>query len=223
MHTVYSRISTLSANLSTALLVLVGLVASTTFLFNAQPTGKIGVANVKVCVWYCVMRNPRESAEGLVLRRYTGTNVHYGQLNHEYSFVRLDVNAGACPLLILICFVSNKTLLAASIDLTPLFNWNTKQLFIYVVGEYASANGTQNEIVVWDRIVRRRKDAHIRLQNAKAKYMMRDLARSLGCVNLLHTLICPFHPIHLVVMLRYDALPEVSSLKCLFHPKSSAL
>ena len=48
MHTVYARISALSANLSTALLVLVGLIASTTLLFNAQATGKIDVANVKV-------------------------------------------------------------------------------------------------------------------------------------------------------------------------------
>lgn len=54
---------------------------------------------------------------------------------------------------------------------------------MYIVGEYESANGTKNEIVVWDRIVRRQKDAHIRLQNAKAKYMVRDLKPSLGYVQ----------------------------------------
>lgn len=41
------------------------------------------------------------------------------------------------------------------VDLTPLFNWNTKQLFVYVVASYpssSSANET-SQAVIWDTII----------------------------------------------------------------------
>ncbi|ETW81129.1 hypothetical protein HETIRDRAFT_440637 [Heterobasidion irregulare TC 32-1] len=58
-------------------------------------------------------------------------------------------------------------------DLTPLFNWNTKQLFLYVGAEYTNAKGVKNEVVIWDRIVRRKEDAYIQVQG-KNKYPFRD-------------------------------------------------
>ncbi|PAV15083.1 signal peptidase [Pyrrhoderma noxium] len=83
-------------------------------------------------------------------------NTHYRQRNHEYGFARFNVSA----------------------DLTSLFNWNTKQLFVYVQAEYTSADGTQNEIVIWDRIVRRKEDAFIKVSNGRPKYPLRDMART---------------------------------------------
>lgn len=63
-------------------------------------------------------------------------------------------------------------------DLTPLFDWNTKQLFLYIDAEYTSADGTQNTVVVWDRIVRRREDARVRAE-VKSKYPVKDLGKTL--------------------------------------------
>lgn len=62
-------------------------------------------------------------------------------------------------------------------DLTPLFHWNTKQLFLYLEAEYANAQGVKNEVVIWDRIVRRKEDAFIKFAG-KNKYMFRDISSS---------------------------------------------
>jgi len=60
-------------------------------------------------------------------------------------------------------------------DLTPLFNWNTKQLFLYLEAEYDNVKGVKNEVVIWDRIVRRKEDAFIKFVG-KNKYMFRDMS-----------------------------------------------
>lgn len=55
---------------------------------------------------------------------------------HEYAFARFDVDAGelsACPLVIQVLLLITLTLLP---DLTPLFHWNTKQLFLQLTAEY---------------------------------------------------------------------------------------
>ncbi|KAF8149877.1 signal peptidase 22kDa subunit [Crassisporium funariophilum] len=60
-------------------------------------------------------------------------------------------------------------------DLTPLFNWNTKQLFLYLEAEYMNAKNVSNNVVIWDRIVRRKEDASIKFVG-KNKYMFRDVS-----------------------------------------------
>lgn len=69
-------------------------------------------------------------------------------------------------------------------DLTPLFNWNTKQVFVYLTAKY---NGTEkakghtvNEITLWDRILKDSDDAKINLQHAKGKYSVWDLEDQLS-------------------------------------------
>lgn len=63
-------------------------------------------------------------------------------------------------------------------DLTSLFDWNTKQLFLYVDAEFTSADGTTNTVVVWDMIVRRKEDANVKAISI-AKYPIKDIAKSL--------------------------------------------
>ncbi|KAI0028598.1 hypothetical protein K488DRAFT_89589 [Vararia minispora EC-137] len=60
-------------------------------------------------------------------------------------------------------------------DLRPLFNWNTKQLFVWVQAEYISAKGTQNQIVLWDDIIQRKEDALLNLR-ARNEYVIHDLS-----------------------------------------------
>jgi len=62
-------------------------------------------------------------------------------------------------------------------DLTPLFNWNTKQVFLYLEAEYDNVKGVKNEVVIWDRIIRRKEDAFIKFVG-KNKYMFRDISNS---------------------------------------------
>eukprot|EP00055_Hartaetosiga_balthica_P005671 m.16984 g.16984 ORF g.16984 m.16984 type:complete len:179 (-) comp4702_c0_seq2:111-647(-) len=38
-------------------------------------------------------------------------------------------------------------------DLSPLYHWNTKLLFVYVVAEYETEEMNVNQIVLWDQII----------------------------------------------------------------------
>eukprot|EP00051_Salpingoeca_urceolata_P028138 m.485214 g.485214 ORF g.485214 m.485214 type:complete len:177 (-) comp23704_c0_seq1:35-565(-) len=40
-------------------------------------------------------------------------------------------------------------------DLTSVFNWNTKQLFLYVMAEYETEKNVFNQVVIWDKIILR--------------------------------------------------------------------
>jgi hypothetical protein len=89
--------------------------------------------------------------------------------------------------------------LTPSADLTPLFNWNTKQLFIYFVAEYQTADYVRepcpgptqltarvqpvNQVVIWDRIVKRKADARINLSGAKNKYAFKEISNTFSCVR----------------------------------------
>ncbi|CAA7267118.1 unnamed protein product [Cyclocybe aegerita] len=84
-------------------------------------------------------------------------------------------------------------------DLAPLFHWNTKQLFLYLEAEYTNAKGTKNEVVIWDRIVRRKEDAFIKFAG-KNKYMFRDVSSSFKNVP----------PAH--YSLKYNVMPYVGVL-----------
>ncbi|KAI0684812.1 signal peptidase subunit [Cytidiella melzeri] len=84
-------------------------------------------------------------------------------------------------------------------DLTPLFNWNTKQLFLYVQAEYVNAQGVKNEVVVWDKIVRTKEEANLAL-SGRNKYLFRNLGTSFKNVE----------PAHF--SLKYNAMPYVGLL-----------
>jgi len=62
-------------------------------------------------------------------------------------------------------------------DLSPLFHWNTKQVFLYLTAEYVNQHGVENEVVFWDRIVRRKLDARIHVQG-RNKYALKDINKS---------------------------------------------
>ncbi|SCU77283.1 LAFA_0A00804g1_1 [Lachancea sp. 'fantastica'] len=62
-------------------------------------------------------------------------------------------------------------------DLTPLFNWNTKQIFAYVTATYNGKlkKDVKSEVTFWDTIITDKADAHIILENIKSKYTIWDL------------------------------------------------
>ncbi|SCU79164.1 LAME_0A07514g1_1 [Lachancea meyersii CBS 8951] len=67
-------------------------------------------------------------------------------------------------------------------DLTPLFNWNTKQIFAFVTATYDGKlkNGVKSEVTFWDTIITDKAEAHITLENLKSKYSVWDLEEKLS-------------------------------------------
>ncbi|ODQ54147.1 signal peptidase 22 kDa subunit [Saitoella complicata NRRL Y-17804] len=72
-------------------------------------------------------------------------------------------------------------------DLTSLFHWNTKQLFIYLVASYDTPQ-TTNEVVVWDRIIQQKTQAKRRVRGEKNKYNVNDINGSFKDVNATYSL-----------------------------------
>ncbi|CAE6397680.1 unnamed protein product [Rhizoctonia solani] len=85
-------------------------------------------------------------------------------------------------------------------DLNPLFTWNTKQLFVYIVAEYTNQKGFANEVVVWDRIVRRKRDSKLNIETARAKYPIRDPSLSFRNSTDVH------------FTMRYNVMPWIGGL-----------
>lgn len=64
-------------------------------------------------------------------------------------------------------------------DLTPLFNWNTKQVFVYLTAEYpGKKDGSSNKVTYWDKIITSKEQAKIHLRDQKAKYSVWDVEKS---------------------------------------------
>lgn len=59
-------------------------------------------------------------------------------------------------------------------DLTPLFNWNVKELFIFVTAEYKTETNALNQVVLWDKILLRGDNAKLNLRNMNPKYYFWD-------------------------------------------------
>jgi len=95
----------------------------------------------------------------------------------EFAFARFDIKA----------------------DLQPLFNWNTKQLFVYFVAEYTTDSYPANQAVLWDRIVHRRSDARLNISNGKNKYAFKEITNT-------------FENTTATFSLRYNVMPHVGIL-----------
>jgi len=99
--------------------------------------------------------SPTGTVDVTSLKVYHASTRRYSSRKQELAFVNFNITA----------------------DFTSLFHWNTKQLFVYLQAEHDSTQGDENAIVIWDRIIRRKEDAHINF-SGKNKYMLRDLSSS---------------------------------------------
>lgn len=59
-------------------------------------------------------------------------------------------------------------------DFTNTFDWNTKQLFLYLTAHYETSNNVVNQIVLWDYIMLRDSNNKLRLRNQNNKYYFFD-------------------------------------------------
>jgi len=83
-------------------------------------------------------------------------------------------------------------------DLTPLFNWNTKQLFVWIETEYTNGIGLENKLVVWDNIIQKRRDAKLKYKQGPQKYLKREISQKFGNET--------------VFTLKYNVMPYVGLL-----------
>ncbi|KAL8455740.1 hypothetical protein Emag_000314 [Eimeria magna] len=80
-------------------------------------------------------------------------------------------------------------------DLRGLFQWNAKQLFLFVVAEYESPQHRANQVVVYDKIITSEKDALLDLVNIPSRYHLRDKGRGLRGRPITLKLQVVYHPI----------------------------
>ncbi|CAN8006490.1 unnamed protein product [Ixodes hexagonus] len=59
-------------------------------------------------------------------------------------------------------------------NLTELFNWNVKQLFLYLTAEYETEKNVLNQVVLWDKIIRRGEEAMLDFKSLHTKYYFWD-------------------------------------------------
>ncbi|NWW75944.1 SPCS3 peptidase, partial [Climacteris rufus] len=57
---------------------------------------------------------------------------------------------------------------------TFIFDWNVKQLFLYLSAEYSTKNNALNQVVLWDKIMLRGDNPRLSLKDMKSKYFFFD-------------------------------------------------
>eukprot|EP01130_Rhizamoeba_saxonica_P000464 TRINITY_DN10424_c0_g1_i1.p1 TRINITY_DN10424_c0_g1~~TRINITY_DN10424_c0_g1_i1.p1 ORF type:complete len:192 (-),score=21.81 TRINITY_DN10424_c0_g1_i1:27-575(-) len=62
-------------------------------------------------------------------------------------------------------------------DFRPLWNWNTKQIFLYISAEYETAKYEKNNVVFWDMIIQRKEDSVFNLTNEASEYPLIDISK----------------------------------------------
>ncbi|SPO26048.1 related to SPC3 - signal peptidase subunit [Ustilago trichophora] len=86
-------------------------------------------------------------------------------------------------------------------DFSPLFDWNTKQVFVSLTATYDSPKHIKNEVVIWDRILRTKQDAHVSLNSARNKYGFREVGRQFKDIK------------NATFTLKYNVMPKVGMLQ----------
>ena len=64
--------------------------------------------------------------------------------------------------------------LTVLLDMTPVFNWNCKELFLYLVAEYETPKNKLNQVVLWDKIINRGEDSFLNMKKTSNKYYFFD-------------------------------------------------
>lgn len=59
-------------------------------------------------------------------------------------------------------------------DFTRCFDWNTKQIFLYLTAHYSTPANAVNQVVLWDWIIERGQETKLQLRNQHTKYYFWD-------------------------------------------------
>ncbi|CAG8663207.1 35215_t:CDS:2, partial [Gigaspora margarita] len=91
---------------------------------------------------------------------------YMSQGESEFAFIKLNLDA----------------------DLTSLFNWNTKQLFVSVLAEYETNSHDINQVILWDSIIQSKEEALIKVSDLHNEYNFVDITTSFRQVNASYSL-----------------------------------
>ena len=90
-----------------------------------------------------------------IIVKYSRAPRSYSSKQQEYAHLKFDVEA----------------------DFAPLFHWNTKQIFLYLVASYEGDKYGSNEITVWDSIIQSKDAARVNVLGKKNKYAIGDIEK----------------------------------------------
>ncbi|KAL1886091.1 Signal peptidase complex subunit [Paecilomyces lecythidis] len=146
MHSTINRAQAVFGFFTTVALTVAAAIALSVLLYSADDvTSSVELKNVQVI---------------------RGRPHYYSSKKEEYARISFDLDAGMVLSLlrdeeqyIWKTREANSLIRYDTTDLSPLFNWNTKQLFVYVFASYPSSDAspsssvTTSESVIWDKII----------------------------------------------------------------------
>lgn len=108
-------------------------------------------------------------------------------------------------------------------DLTSLFNWNVKELFLYLTAEYKTDNNELNQVVLWDKILLRGENAVLDFKNMNTKYYFWDDGNGLKWVETIFSSLIKFIPPYfyrghknVTLTLSWNIIPNAGLLPSIF-------
>lgn len=164
MHSSFTRLQNVFGFFTTVAFVLGAFIAATDLGSARTPSGVIKTDNIQVYVkqaQYSIQTPPLFFLPAILtnlpscntIYSVKGRPHYYSSKKEEYAIIRFSLEA----------------------DLSSLFTWNTKQLFVYVTADWTSPGGINNTAVIWDSIITNPSADH--LQNI-GPVAMKKLKRS---------------------------------------------
>lgn len=141
MHSALVRLQNVFGFFTTVAFSVAAVIALSSFISPQTPNASIQLKNVQVV---------------------KGRPHYYSYKKEEYAHIKFDLDAGTLltcthhcnSLAILLCSAKSLTT-SHQTDISTLFNWNTKQVFLYLKAIYPSTKPSEpaSEAIIWDSII----------------------------------------------------------------------
>jgi signal peptidase complex subunit 3 len=150
MHNNLNRIQNVFGYFTSVAFAVAAAIAVSVLLSPQSPRASLELRNVQVYVTHAIC------IYSLHTHRYAhsvkGRPHYYSTKREEYAHVKFDLDAGTLYKSPPHLSLTNRRQCA---DLSSLFNWNTKQVFVYITASYPSSDPSipPSESVIWDAII----------------------------------------------------------------------
>jgi signal peptidase complex subunit 3 len=181
MHTFWQRLNAIFFYALSVLGFLAFIAAGTTYFHKPEPRINLSLKKIMLCATPLFARASRDAGAAAARARNRHSRLARARAR-LITPVRLPPAArrrkiqGAGH---------DQAILSLQIDadLRSVFNWNVKQLFVYVTAEYETEANTLNQVVVWDQIISHPSQAWIRSSSVANKYSLTDQGYGLRANN----------------------------------------
>ena len=150
--------------------------ANALFAFSLTVVGVLAIGLYATSFMYNQNANVKIDSSRVVVKHMTEFGA--GKKKNDIGFLNFDLKA----------------------DLEPLFNWNVKQLFLFLTAEYKTKQNNLNQVVVWDKIIVKGESTKLDLKLSKTKYYLWDDGDGLRGNN------------NVTLYLTWNIVPNVGSL-----------